>query len=59
MRMFWLEATQNLPNSTRSEYWRYGGARYAKAYAEASSARAGMHAGTFIEPELWRRGQRY
>lgn len=39
-------------------YWRYGGTRYAKAYAEASSARAGMHSGTFIEPELWRHGQR-
>lgn len=40
-------------------YWRYGGARYSRAYDEALSADAGMHAGTFIEPERWRRGERW
>lgn len=40
-------------------YWRYDGARYAKAYREARAARAGMHAGTFIDPEEWRRGARW
>jgi len=40
-------------------YWHYDGARYAKAYDEAMSVDAGMHAGTFIEPERWRRGERW
>ncbi len=40
-------------------YWRYDGARYSKAYDEALSADIGMHAGTFIEPERWRRGERW
>lgn len=40
-------------------YWRYGGARYSKAYDEALSADAGMHTGTFIAPERWRRGERW
>lgn len=40
-------------------YWRYDGARYSKPYDEALSADAGMHAGTFIEPERWRRGERW
>ena len=38
-------------------YWRYGGARYSKAYDEVLSAHVGMHAGTFIDPERWRRGE--
>lgn len=29
-------------------YWRYDGARYAKAYGEALAADVGIHAGTFI-----------
>ena len=40
-------------------YWRYGGARYSKAYDEALAADVGMHAGTFIDPEQWRRGERW
>lgn len=40
-------------------YWRYGGARYSGAYDEALSADMGMHAGAFIEPERWRRGERW
>lgn len=40
-------------------YWRYGGARYAKAFDEARAAAVGMHAGTFIDPEQWRRGARW
>ncbi len=40
-------------------YWRYGGARYFKVYDEALAADVGMHAGTFIEPEQWRRGERW
>lgn len=40
-------------------YWRYDGARYSKAYNEALSIDAGMHAGVFIEPERWRRGERW
>ena len=36
-------------------YWRYGGARCSKAHVEVLSAHVGMHAGTFIEPERWRR----
>lgn len=40
-------------------YWRYGGARYSKAFDEALAADAGMHAGKFIEPERWRQGERW
>ena len=40
-------------------YWRYDGIRYSKAYDEALSTDAGMHAGAFIEPERWRRGERW
>lgn len=40
-------------------YWRYGGARYSQAYDEALTANAGMNAGAFIEPERWRRGERW
>lgn len=40
-------------------YWRYGGARYSKAYDEALAADVGMHGGTFIDPEQWRRGERW
>lgn len=40
-------------------YWRYGGARYARALNEATAGGAGMHAGAFIDPEQWRRGERW
>lgn len=40
-------------------YWRYGGARYSKVYDEALAADVGMHVGTFIDPEQWRRGERW
>lgn len=40
-------------------YWRYDGARYSSAYEEARAADVGMHAGAFIDPEQWRRGQRW
>ncbi len=40
-------------------YWRYDGVRYAKAYDEAMTSDVGIHIGTFIEPEKWRRGQRW
>lgn len=40
-------------------YLRYDGRRYAADEARARRARAGMHAGQFIEPEEWRRGQRW
>jgi hypothetical protein len=40
-------------------YWKYDGARYSKLFDEALSTDAGMHAGVFIEPERWRRGERW
>lgn len=33
-------------------------ARYVAAFAAAQQARAGMHAGAFVVPERWRRGER-
>lgn len=40
-------------------YWRYDGRRYAADYEAAQAAGAGMHAGQFIAPDLWRKGQRW
>tara|TARA_B110000046_G_scaffold114266_1_gene121523 strand:- start:164 stop:952 length:789 start_codon:yes stop_codon:yes gene_type:complete len=39
-------------------YWKYSGKYYTQSYKEARGLGRGMHAGTFIEPWVWRKSQR-